>query len=327
MKPIFRINTPDDINDLVQFWNDNGGWDTIDRNEWENRFHNTPYGPCPIVIAADSETNQILAHFIFIPSMIFFRGSLLKTLRPFAPVVSKQIRSALGLLTLMEYIYKMYKYAVKYFTKLDVALFYMLPDPRWSKAFQILPNVQTARFPLWSLKLSEQVFIDLPAGYKHETLQPDDPRIDALWEKSSILYGCGLVRDSHTLPWKLSHKKYGVFGISQQGRLSGLCVSFFRREDRQWLICDLLAEDTEMIKLLLKTAAAEAWLHRLSLEEDEHDRVGKVAILATPFLQPVIKELGFEKDKYDFPAVIQILNPALPKKELRPENWYVSAHD
>lgn len=328
MKAEFRIGTAADIDSLVQFWNEHGGWDVIEREEWERRFFHTPLGPCPVVLACHKDTGALLAHFIFIPSLIHCNGRVLKALRPFAPVVSKEIRSALGLLTLVEYILKMYNYAVHHFSAQDIALFYMLPDPRWSKAFQVLPNIQMAKFPLWSVKLNGERRMDLPEGHWFESLTPGDERIGRLWEKASLLYPCSIVRDATTLPWKLSHKKYRFFGIGAGGELVAACACFYRREDKQWLICDLLGESMEALRLMITVACAQAWAFKISLDdEEERARVAKVAILATPLLQTVTAGLGFAKDKYDFPIAVQLLNPTVSTQEAKPEKWYVSAHD
>ena len=38
----YRMSTHEDIDQLVEFWNANSGWDIIDRKEWERRFRYTP---------------------------------------------------------------------------------------------------------------------------------------------------------------------------------------------------------------------------------------------------------------------------------------------
>ncbi len=113
MKTNYRIYTDDDINQLVDFWNHNSGWDIIYRNEWERRFYHTPLGTATIVLAEEEKTGDLLGQFIFIPSLVSVKGLQVKAFRPFAPVVKKELRSALGMLTLFEHIYKMYDYAAR----------------------------------------------------------------------------------------------------------------------------------------------------------------------------------------------------------------------
>ncbi len=53
----------------------------------------------------------------------------------------------------------------------------------------------------------------------------------------------------------------------------------------------------------------------------------KAAILATLLIEKHIELLGFKKDKYKFPIVVQLLDPNLPKQQVAPERWYASAND
>ncbi len=100
MKTNYRIYTDDDINQLVDFWNQNSGWDIIFRKEWERRFYHTPLGTATIVLAEEEKTGDLLGQFIFIPSLVSVKGLQVKAFRPFAPVVKKELRSALGMLTI-----------------------------------------------------------------------------------------------------------------------------------------------------------------------------------------------------------------------------------
>ena len=59
MKIDYRLYSDTDINQLVNFWNQNSGWDIIDRQEWERRFLNTPYGEASVVIAENKKSNRI----------------------------------------------------------------------------------------------------------------------------------------------------------------------------------------------------------------------------------------------------------------------------
>ena len=101
MNSSIRFATEADADALVSFWNENADWDVIDRASWEHRFYHTPYGPAYIVIATAKDIDTIEGQFIFFPSEVNVQGSQLKACRPFAPIVKRQIREELGMLTLM----------------------------------------------------------------------------------------------------------------------------------------------------------------------------------------------------------------------------------
>ena len=65
--------------------------------------------------------------------------------------------------------------------------------------------------------------------------------------------------------------------------------------------------------LLLGSAA---WAHGPSPEE-----------LVASLMEPAARALGMERDRYDFPLVIDVLAPSLSREQVAPARWYVSAND
>lgn len=321
----YRIHTEEDIDALVDFWRDHSGWDNIDRTEWERRFMNTPYGNASVAIAEDA-SKQIVAQMIFIPSAVNVDERMVKAYRPFAMVVKKNETSGLGYLKLVDMIYRMYTQAIDSFKKQNIGLIHMIPDPRWSRILRFLPALQIGGFPLWSLSLSNRQKFDIPAGYEVEQVTPSDERIDALWEESRKLYGCTVLRNTATLPWKTSHGDYKLTGISKEGVLKGLVVSIAKFKDKQWLICDMLTTDAQhTLTVSLEAACNQAMEYRSTLTGDQE--LNKVAILCTPLIEPSLEALGFKKDNYKFPMLVHLLDPTLSKKQVAPERWYASAND
>jgi hypothetical protein len=136
-----------------------------------------------------------------------------------------------------------------------------------------------------------------------------------------------IARDSTNLAWKTSHGNYVLTGIAYQSKLIGLFASVIKTHDHQWLLCDLLSIDgNESLEITLIAALSEANTHYLSLSEGQRN-VNKVAILATPLMQPVLERIGFSKDKYTFHALIHLFDPNLTSDEVAPQHWYFSAND
>jgi hypothetical protein len=327
MSTQYRIYTENDVDKLVEFWNQNSGWDVIDRKEWERRFYHTPLGPTNIVLAEDELNSELIGQFIFFPSLITVKGQQLNAARPFAPVVRKQSRSLLSVLAPLEIIYKMYVFGTKYLASQGITLIHMLPDPRWQRGFQLIGGTQTSSFPLWSLPFPFEMNFELPAGYEIETISPADLRIDELWNRTINLYECSIVRNTSLLPWKLSHGNYQLTALLHDGNLVALSASIYKQKDKQWLICDVLAQDEEKLKWILELTCQKAASYKNSLSDAARQNLGKVAILATPMIEHIIAPLGFSKENYKFPIVIHLLDKNIDKKLVRPENWYVSAND
>ena len=323
MATTYRMYTDDDIDDLVKFWSDNSGWDQIDRTEWERRFHHTPYGKATVALAIKKK--EIVGQFVFIPTVISIDGKEVKAFRPFAPVVKESLRSALGMATLIEIIFKMYNYAIDHFRLKGISLVHMLPDPRWVRGFRFLSDIQIGDFPLWSIPLPTKEKFVLPDGYEVEPINATDEKIDLLWAKNSRLYGCSLPRNTQTLSWKTSHGDYKLVGIFYQGELVGLSTSTVKEKDKQWLICDMISSDGDETLLAIIKATCNA-AHDF-VTSQTGTAVEKAAILATALIEKNIKQLGFKKEKYKFPIVVQLLDPKLSKQQVAPERWYASAND
>lgn len=53
----------------------------------------------------------------------------------------------------------------------------------------------------------------------------------------------------------------------------------------------------------------------------------KTAVLATPLMEPSLVELGFKRDAYDFPFVVQTLADDIDAGTIKPSAWFLSAND
>jgi hypothetical protein len=210
----------------------------------------------------------------------------------------------------------------------------MVPDPRWVRFFKMFPMLQCGSFPLFSLPLPLNRKLPIEDGYEAVPLSLADPRIDDLWRASARLHGCTVVRSARTLPYKIAgfgvlrHEDlFTITGVVERGSgaLIGLAASR-RKGDRQWLVCDVLARDAG--SSLRATLAAVSNLADEKARKASPDApIRKVALLATPVIEPVARSLGYARDAYDFPFVIHRLDPALPKEDIAPARWYVSAND
>lgn len=320
----FRTYDPErDIDALIRFWGENSGWDVIDRTEWEHRFYDTPYGPAAIVIAYDSDTDELVGQFLFIPTLVQAKGQSLKGFRPYAPIIGERIRKELGMSTLFQVFVRMYWFSVEAIRQQGGQLLYIMPDPRWVMMFRLSDEIQHHNFPLLSLALPADDFPVMSDNLTTETLPPTDPRIDALWQNSqSNLYEYSVVRSTKTFAWKATHGDYRILGIFQNSELVGVTASVVKPQDKQWLLCDtVIRNDEALYPTLLATC-------RLAQETQQKEgSFQKIAVMCIPKMEATLRQLGFVGDEYQFPFVVHVLDPALNRDAFAPEHWYASATD
>ena len=327
----YRMANDEDIESMADFWSKNSEWDVIDRAEWEKRFVNTPFGRAVVALGVDEETEKIIGQFVFIPVDIIVNGKEIKGYRPFAPILQKSLQTKFGiasLLTGQHPLLKMYKIVENHLTKHGVTLIYIIPDPRWSRVLQAFPFILTHRFPLYTRTITISDGSIFPPDTGFSIVTASDVEIDLLWQQSSTTYSCSIVRNNKSLTWKASHGNYKIYIVKQNNQTIGLFNIIYKQKDRHWLICDVLAIDkNECLDIILQAAC-------IAIQEENNgsgisnDRPGKMAILATPAIENIVKKLGFEKNDYHFTLAVHLLNKdGIDKKNIAPENWYVSAND
>ncbi len=321
----YRLSCPDDHPALVRLWSDEGGWDRLEAEAWADRLLWTPLGAAAIAVAQDRDSGDLVGQFAFIPSMIAADGQMLPAVRPFAPIVARSVRGQiLNPDPRKMPIGSMYRMAVAELAARGQRLAYMIADPHWMVLLKFYAKLLHRKFPLWSRALPLGGTLPLGHGYDAAPLAGWDDRVDRLWEVGSRLFGCLVVRNTASLPWKVGRGDYEVMGIERGGELVGLVASR-AKGDAQWLICDLIAAD--LGPSLRATIAAACNLADARAATAGEKPIRKVAILATPALEPVLRELGFAPDRYDFPLIVHRLDDSIAPSLLDPSRWYVSAND
>ncbi len=220
-------------------------------------------------------------------------------------------------------------------TKQETCLFYMLPDPRWARVLKAFPFIKTHKFPLWCHPLPLQAYFELPKGITIDKINPDNPKIDLLWQQASNIYPTLVKRNSKTLAWfffffffRAIQNDLAIYCVMNHDEMVGLFAIVYKKNDHQWLICDMLTKDkneslTLSLKAICNTIESE---NRILKTKSDHER--KIAILATPTIEKKVAALEFEKDDYQFTLALDLLNiNGVDKKSISPSNWYVSAND
>jgi hypothetical protein len=321
----YRLHQDDDLPALQELWEENTNWGLPTQELWQQYVIDAPLGGATIVVAEDEQTGQMVGEFVFVPSLVSVSGREFRAFRLSAPIVAKSLRFR-SPNPFSHPVVAMYRYAAAALRARGDGLIYTVPDPRWVRFFRMFPDFYGGTYPLWRLDLPLTAPLPMPADCVVSPLhQLSGKRIDRLWNHWSKLHDCQVVRDSRCLPWKIGKGEYIVLGVERQGELIGLAASR-RKGDRQWLICDVMAVNAD--EALRATLIAVSNLaHEQTVNAPPEQPLRKVALLVTPLIEPVARRLGYVRDEYDFPVVVQVLNPAISKEDIAPSKWYVSAND
>ncbi|HEX8475262.1 MAG TPA: hypothetical protein VF666_14625 [Pyrinomonadaceae bacterium] len=318
---------------LERLWRDATDWGEAALDGLRPWFEAAPFGKPSVVVASDEQTGATVGQFRFMPSQVSVNGRVFSAVRPFGTIVKPEAHEAADIRSPLDSpIARMYLAGVNEFQARGVSLVYTVPDQRWLGLFKrwvktlAMFRLDYGTFPLWSLSLPLQSALPSDAGYSAAPLVAWDERVDRLWQKFSRLHGCTSLRDAATLQWKLSNANYTTTAIERDGELVGLVASR-RKGDRQWLICDMLVtDDGDALRATLSAVTHVAHEKSLSVGVGE-EAIHKVAVLATPLMEPTLKDLGFARDDYDFPIAIHILDESIKAEDVAPSRWYVSAND
>lgn len=320
-----------DLPGLERLWQEETDWgeQTQALRRW---FMEAPFGKPSVVVATDEQTGKAVGQFRFMPSRVSVGGREVSAVRPFGTIITKEAHEATNVRSAFDHpIAAMYLRAAEEFQARGVNLIYTVPDERWVGLFKRwathlrMFQIEYASFPLWSLPLPlRDGPLPLGEGFTAAPLAAWDARVDALWQAARKLHGCMAVRDAAVLHWKLANATYTVTAVERAGEFVGLAASR-AKGDRQWLVCDLLATDADALRATLAAAANAG--HTENAARDGADELRKVAVLTTPLMEPVVSDLGFARDEYDFPLVVHVLDESLSAEDVSPARWYVSAND
>ncbi len=320
----YRLFEDNDLAAVRSLWEENTTWGTLTAEIFHRHMVESPLGPAGGVVAIDDASGEIVGQFAFVPSLVQVADRQLRAFRPAAPIIAKRVRFH-SANPLKHPAAGMYLHAVDALRARGDGLIYMVPDPRWMRFFRMFPGLVCGKFPLWSIPLPVAVPLALPAGLSAAPLTSWDSRVDRLWEVGSRLHGCQVVRNAQALAWRTGTGEYRVTGIYRRDVLIGV-VAARAKGDRQWLICDLLFADVDDALVGALAEAVNQGSEAATSAPPERP-IRKAAVLVTPIMERAARALGFTRDAYDFPLVIQILDRSISAAELAPDRWFLSAND
>jgi hypothetical protein len=310
---------------LAPLWARSTDWGELTPELIEHYAVNAPGGPASVVTAA-TESGDLVGATFFVPVRVMVCGRQVRAHRPSAFLLDPSARVGMihvdpkGHPTM-----GMYFFAADQFRALGDSLLVTIPNPRWARVLKLIPGMQSTMFPLMSLPLPLRKELPWNDGYRARNLITFDSRIDELGAAVATQYNCTIRRDTRLLEWKINRGDAVVTGVERNGELVGVVVSR-KKGDRQWLICDLLAADAGDALTMTLVAAAKV-AHARALADVRPEPLHKVGVLATPLMMPILEQLGFYRDEYDFPLAVHQLDPSVSRADIAPERWYVTADD
>lgn len=315
-----------DLPKLETLWLHDTTWGSITPRMWRDFVIEAPLGPPAGVIAIDTANGDVVGQFPFIRALVQVDGQVHRAFRPAAPILSKRVSGLLQLANPFGHpVAEMYTRTMDVIRAEGPGLVYMVPDPRWVRFLKMFTGLQSGKVPLFSLPVPLAASLAMPHGYEAAPLEAFDARVDDLWRVASAQHGVALVRDAAALRWKIGRGDWEVIGVTKAGTLVGLAASR-QKGDRQWLVGDIFASDTD--EALRATLVAVAHLADRRSREASPDRpVNKVALAVTPAMLAAVTAVGFTRDAYDFPLVVQAFGDGCPDDAVAPARWYISAND
>ena len=319
----YRPMQPEDVPHVQRLWEEETDWGPFEP-AFRHWHLDNPCSGSFVVVAAD-ECGRILGQFSFIALSVTVHGRTVRAARMFAPILGRTLRQDYPGAAAHEPILSLFHEGIRELRARQCSLMFALPHPRWQGFLQRYLRMRCAMFPLWSLPLPLTAPLPLGDGNTAAPLTIGDERVDRLWEATARRHACSVVRDARTLHWKTAGLT--VTAVERNGELTGVVASGPKGEKpRQWEICDLLsADDGESLAATLRAAINVAQAQ--TLEESGGPPISQVAVLVTPGLDAHVRHLGFRRDAWDFPLMLNSLDDSLTDDAIAPELWYLSAND
>jgi hypothetical protein len=323
IRPSFRFATLSDLPGIKRLWHEETDWGDFPFEFFE-KWEAAPGGVPRVLLAVNDFDDSVIGQLGFLPVAIKVGETVVSGVRPHSTIVSKAYASSVKTLDVSEQpSTAMYDYGLRQLADDGIRLVYMIPHPRWARVLRLRPRAQQKAFPLQSLPLPLETSLELPGAWSVSEIETWGESIDDLWKRSSSQYACGPVRNARVLDWKTMIGHDRSLAVHRGLDLVGVVVCN-PKGDGMWRVCDMLTADTsESLRATLIAAILDG--ARYGDEPDEKMR--KVSILATPLMEPTLRELGFRRDDWNFPLVVECLDDSILPDDVAPEKWYVAAND
>ncbi len=327
VRPSFRFATWNDLPGIKRLWLEETDWGALPE-EFMQQWEAAPGGSPRTLIAVNEVDGSVIGQFGFLPLTIKVGDRHVSGVRPHSTIVSKTYRDSIKTLDLAEQpSAAMYANGLRQLREEGVKIAYMVPHPRWTGLFRFQPMAQLKTFPLHSLQFPLDSAFALPDGWSAYEIESWGASIDDLCERWSPQYQCGIVRTAQVLAWKARIGEHRSLAVHRRGELAGVVISKIKG-DRMWQVCDMItADDSDALKATLIAAILDGARFGDDAGLPPEKKMRKTSILATPLMQPVLAELGFSRDDWNFPLVVERLDDSISADDVAPEKWYVAADD
>lgn len=323
----YRRFQEEDLPGLLRLWEEESGWGAISPGQWHKWYVETPHGRCLVIVAVD-EQGEIVGQEVFIPSRVIIGDREIPALRLSAPVLCKNLRSAV-LHGADHPAIGLYLTGAKAAVADGYGLIYAMTQHAWLPFFRGgarlgLPRVVDAEYACLGLPItSVSSKATEAAGYL--TVSPVtnfDARFESLWQsaKDTFPITCGVVRS----PAWVHYKNKGHVTLEARDSGDNALVGYTAIKKQTGLLVDILARRPDDLAPVLG-----ATLDWLATEQNDAVKGGidYLKVMQTPLLRPALDALGFTPVDYRFAFVCASLEPGLPLETFSAEHWYVTPGD
>jgi hypothetical protein len=325
----FRLYEEKYLDGVLQLWEKYSGWGAITKQDFEDWYLNTPYGPCIVILAVD-EAEKVVGQLVLIPSRVYLQGREVKALRASSPVIADTIRQT-NLRSGDHPFIGMTRYAIPVAQSKEYELVYFFPAHGWTALLRLFPHfnlplVAIATYDCFSISLEDA------ANYKASSIneiltvkvieQGFTEEYNRLWEESvsSMPISCGVIRQEKWLAWKLG----GYQVLEVRNHMSGELKGYMAIKKESGLLVDMLARTKDdLVQVMEAVIASVHYLnpHRGSLECKE------IQGMYTPLLQSVLQSMEVEKKDYTFAFGCFALDNSIHLDSIQPDAWYMMPND
>jgi len=321
----YRLYTDKDLPGILELWEKYSGWGAITQEQYNNWYLQTPYGPCVVIVAVDDKENTV-GQIVFIPSIIYYQGKLIKGLRVSSPILNDQIRD----IKITDYnhpIYAMFRIGIKESKKLDYEIVYMFPSKGWTTVLKTfpkykLPEPHIAFYDCFAISL-ETAYCKIDKTIRTEILQNHfNEDFDELWRDATEQFPlqCSVKRNADWLQWKNANNLVFI----ARHALTNHLIGYAAINKKSGLIVDMLARTKEDLQKVLQSVI-------YSLHFSNPDRfpiqLKKLSGMFTPVMQSVLENMVFEKEDFTFAFSCFSLQDAVSFQSISPINWYMMPND